>query len=668
MILKSVTVKNFRSVKDETLECSDLLALVGANGSGKSALLKAINLFYSESVDVDPEDFYNEDATVPIEVSITFSNLSSDEKTRFAKYLRSDLLTVVRVLTLTDQDGLSAKYHGSTLQLKEFSEIRKLGTATLMKPPYMILVNSGNYPGLPRWTNLPTALDAMADWEQNNQDKCMWLRDDGQFFGFKSVAQGYLGRGSKFIFIPAVRDASVDAEESKGSPIAELMKLVVRSSFERRPEYQLFKTQTQQSYVELVEPSKIHEMDQLGKNLTETLKTYIPDAGVLLEWDSIDDLEFPLPKARVRLEEDGYECAVERTGHGLQRAFILTLLQHLALAEGVTATFQEVSSTEQEKAQPEQSVLPNLVLAIEEPELYQHPNRQRHFASILRKLATGAIPNVAAKTQVLYCTHSPHFVGLDRFNDLRIVSKKVATQGEPKITKLRSRTLDQVAEVIWNGYGKPSARFTGDSLRARLVSILNPVMNEGFFAENVVLVEGEGDKAAIESVAQLHEYYLESYGFSIIPCGGKSTLFTAAAIFKSLEIPTFCLWDGDKDKSEVQSAEENRRLLRLLGRTLEDWPDFVASDCACFKDKLELTMRREIGEDTFKELLQAKMQEHSMNKDEALKRPAVLAEILREAKKQGKKCESLEQILNKILLMSSKTCFAHPGASVSVAN
>ena len=42
MILESVRVQNFRSIKDATLYCDKLTALVGANGSGKSSFLKAI--------------------------------------------------------------------------------------------------------------------------------------------------------------------------------------------------------------------------------------------------------------------------------------------------------------------------------------------------------------------------------------------------------------------------------------------------------------------------------------------------------------------------------------------------------------------------------------------------------------------------------------------------
>jgi predicted ATP-dependent endonuclease of OLD family len=49
MKMQSVHVRNFRSVLDETLACAELTALVGANGSGKSAFSRALDLFYTPS-------------------------------------------------------------------------------------------------------------------------------------------------------------------------------------------------------------------------------------------------------------------------------------------------------------------------------------------------------------------------------------------------------------------------------------------------------------------------------------------------------------------------------------------------------------------------------------------------------------------------------------------
>ena len=61
MIIKSVRVRNFRCIKDETLHCDSLTALVGPNGSGKSTFLKAVNKFYEPAAKIAQEDFYGND-------------------------------------------------------------------------------------------------------------------------------------------------------------------------------------------------------------------------------------------------------------------------------------------------------------------------------------------------------------------------------------------------------------------------------------------------------------------------------------------------------------------------------------------------------------------------------------------------------------------------------
>ena len=87
--------------------------------------------------------------------------------------------------------------------------------------------------------------------------------------------------------------------------------------------------------------------------------------------------------------------------------------------------------------------LPTLILAIEEPELYQHPIRQRHFASVLLKLAGGDIVGVTKQTQVLYCTHSSLFVGIDRFDQLQLLRKVPPRDVDrPASTKVTSATIN----------------------------------------------------------------------------------------------------------------------------------------------------------------------------------------------------------------------------------
>lgn len=97
-------------------------------------------------------------------------------------------------------------------------------------------------------------LGELASWESDHPEACARERDDGQFFGFTNNANGKLQRATSFVFIPAVRDAAVDAADTGRAPIARLMELVVRSAIERRTEVQAFRTRISEEYRRLTLP------------------------------------------------------------------------------------------------------------------------------------------------------------------------------------------------------------------------------------------------------------------------------------------------------------------------------------------------------------------------------------------------------------------------------
>ena len=45
MIIKSIQIKNFRSIVNEHIDASNLTLFVGNNDAGKSNIIKALNLF-----------------------------------------------------------------------------------------------------------------------------------------------------------------------------------------------------------------------------------------------------------------------------------------------------------------------------------------------------------------------------------------------------------------------------------------------------------------------------------------------------------------------------------------------------------------------------------------------------------------------------------------------
>jgi len=671
MIIETLRVRNFRSILDETLACDEMTALVGPNGCGKSTFLRALELFYRTSPKVDAEDFYNSETDADIVVGITFTALSKEASELFSSYMQADTLTVERVLKW-DNGKVSASYHGASLQAPAFQKIRE-GLAVKdrgksARTEYDVVRANPEYADLPAWTTLASVDNTLTEWEGSHADKCIRQRDDGRFFGFNEVGQGYLGRFTRFLFIPAVRDASEDAAEGRGSVLTDLMDMVVRSVVANKDVVKRLREETQQKYEEIMRPENLVELQNLAGQLSRTLQTFVPNASVDLRWLPLDQIKIDMPRADVKLVEDRYATAVHRTGHGLQRAFILTMLQHLAIAQsaGEKRAEEPDAGDANSRATPEErrSTLPNLMLAIEEPELYQHPNRQRHLAKIFLQLARGSTPGVAEKTQIIYATHSPLFVDLDRFNQIRLLRKSDNGDDKPKVTRVTATTLDKVADKLWKVDGERGEKYSAATLSHRLHAIMNPWINEGFFADTVVLVEGEDDYAAILGMAHAMKKDLESIGVSVIPVGGKRNIDRPALIFGEFGIPVYMLWDSDSGKGQTAGEckacgksldgkpdpADNHRLLRIAGTKEEDWPDRQEPHFCCFKHDLETTLQAEIGKILFEHLLADCQAEFGIPKRKhAIKNPTVISTIISKAQAKGMTCKTLQNVVLSIL-------------------
>lgn len=639
MLIAAVHIRNLCSAKDLAVTCESLTVLVGRNGAGKSTILRALELFYSPSPQLVTSDFYAEDVSAAIEVSVTFTNLPEAAKAQFAGYLDGDSLSVVRVFQLVGTK-ISAKYHGQKLQCAAFAPIRAYTAAKDVTAAYKQLREVVQFADLPEAKSKDAALDGLRNWETLHPESCTKARDDGQFFGFSEVAQGYLGRFTRLIRIPAVRDASEDANEGRGSPITQLMDLVVRRTLATKEEVIALRAEIKAKYKAIIDPTQEGEVSGLAAALSTTLKMFVPDAAVVLAWGAAGELDLPMPRADVRVREDGHLSPVERTGHGTQRAFILTLLQHLA--------FSEPSSPEEDTGSEKNAeVTPNLILLIEEPELYQHPTRQRHFASTLRRLAAGSIPGVASQTQVIYCTHSPLFVGLDRFDQVRLARKVEGEGGKPKLCAISSASLQSAADSLWKAWGSQGQPFDGSTLRTRLASIMTPWITEGFFADVVVLVEGESDRAALLTVASHLDIDLEAEGVAVLPCVGKPNIDRPAIIFDSLKIPVYLLWDADAGKKDPK-PEMNRALCRIVGAEEQEYPIGSFPKHTVFPIDLETTLAQEMGQDLFLSLRDQVAVELGLAGRDAIKNPFAMREVITRAYNSDVNIATLEAAVGHI--------------------
>lgn len=61
--IDSISIKNFRSIKNITIDVSDMNVFVGLNDAGKSNIIKALNLFFNNRTDYDKEFVFDRDFT-----------------------------------------------------------------------------------------------------------------------------------------------------------------------------------------------------------------------------------------------------------------------------------------------------------------------------------------------------------------------------------------------------------------------------------------------------------------------------------------------------------------------------------------------------------------------------------------------------------------------------
>ena len=204
------------------------------------------------------------------------------------------------------------------------------------------------------------------------------------FYGI-SRGKNLLAPFIQWVHIPAVKDAADEQSEGKSTAIGQLLARTVRVNTDFSLQLDEIRDQTYQAYGQLLEEHQAALTDITGRLQRRLAEWAHPNATLEVAWsgDPEKSVSVKDPIAKIAVGEDGFQGEVGRLGHGLQRSFLIALLQELA-----------VTGSEAE---------PRLLLSVEEPELFQHPPQAKHLASVLKKLS-------GENAQVMICTHSPYFV------------------------------------------------------------------------------------------------------------------------------------------------------------------------------------------------------------------------------------------------------------------
>jgi energy-coupling factor transporter ATP-binding protein EcfA2 len=548
--IKAIRIENFRSFKDQAISLGRYASFVGANGAGKSNVLYALNVFFREQgasatdvMKLSEEDYFNKDTSKPIRVTLTFDELNEHAQGDLKDYFRQGELVVTAEAEYDPESGYGQVQHfGQRLGIEEFRRFFEADKAGKKAGELGQIFDElrTRFPGVANARSKDDKASALRAFEAEHPDQCLLIESEDNFYGINST--GKLASFVQWVCVPAVKDAGEEGQESKNTALGKLIARAVRTRINFDDDINALRADTLAKYQELLDRNQAGLSD-ISQALQRRLADWAhPDVRLGVEWlsDPAKAVQLQQPVAGIKTGEGDFLGSLARMGHGLQRSYLLALLQELADSDAPNA--------------------PTLILGCEEPELYQHPPQARHLADVLRELASG-------NNQVLITTHSPLFVTGEGFEDVRLVRR-------PNVNAPSTCSwvvLDRICARIREAAGGTDTQRPIEGLVAKIHQALQPNIAEMFFSRVPILVEGLEEVAYITT--QLHVsgkwHEFRRLGCHLVPVNGKDKLIQPLAIAIELGLPAFVIFDADgdveKEERRKRHAVDNRTLLALLG-------------------------------------------------------------------------------------------------------
>ena len=306
--------------------------------------------------------------------------------------------------------------------------------------------------------------DALHTWEEEHPDSCTLTDDDGQFFGPIVNPESPLHQFTELITVPAVHDPALESEASGSNLLNQLARLSVRNPAESE-EAEVIQKEAEGKFQELIADHEKTDLKRLANVVSGVLDRYVPGTTAHFSYSGGEASVRP-PVAYVSLRERGFEGPLDRKGSGLQRLFIVSLIEAAANARMAS---DDVPGVRRHR-----------LLCVEEPELYQHPLQARRFAKIL-----WGFSGSESREQVLYSTHSPEFLPPGSLETYRLS----VSEPDTSASRIHSTRMDEIVDLL-QACDTPEDWISPGRINAFFEMQMSPGIREGFFAQGIVLVKG----------------------------------------------------------------------------------------------------------------------------------------------------------------------------------
>lgn len=428
-------------------------------------------------------EFDFHDKNSPIEIEIIFHELTSFEKEKLKDCLDSDLFVLKKKFFYKEKDNGEPDSESKMFYLKEGKE----------KPTKAQNIFSGET--LPEYYKIPAVRE---------------LKEET-----KIATTSYFGKFLDLLF---------ESDEYDFGNLDELLENIDRELKRVDDDAPLVKGAKE---IEKIMCEQFKDCSLIFNIETPKRKDFISQMGIFAD--------------------DGCKTPLASKGHGIQRAFIFSIL--LLYAKKLNKKLQNTEGKDKK----------DIILAIEEPEIYLHPHQQRIIYNLFRKLVNSSVEQI----QIIYSTHSSFMVNIEDYNYLGLATKNSVEEGT-KIT--------QCVEDIFEG---------DDKKEFKMACQFDPERNEMFFADKIILCEGDTEKHSLPVIFDKLGINQIDKRISVVECGSKNgiPLFQKVLnIFneKEKKFDYYVMHDLDIPAKKYDDEDHKNRLEKEAKKINEDIDDLMS--------------------------------------------------------------------------------------------
>lgn len=533
MKLEYFYIKGFRRISESKIECGDATFLIGENNIGKSSVLKALEVFFSETLKLQEQDFFKietpeyQDDEVILEAK--FIDLLDEAKTWkgfkgrvFEENINEKKSNCIYYRKTFYRNGANGKREmkcqnktlnenytkcktlndyiekGIDIDIIEdvFQDFDKLKTLTAKEKDKLELISD------------------IWDYDENTSE---WFNNPGGFEGVISI------KLPKFLLIPA-ENRKEEIDGASGT-LQKTMKELFDDVRDASENYKQAQHYLNLLAVELDPNDDKKEFGNMIIEINKIISGVFTDTKIHIDTNLSDAKTSIKPSFDIEMSSN-VRTKPERQGMGSIRSTVFALLRY-------REDFVE-------RKRVAGIVMRPLIIGFEEPEMYLHPNASVMMRDKIYELAT------STNSKIICTTHSPYMIDLSKKIDDNDYPKQVLNllkiEKDENLNAFISKSISFNTSEAYKKLQSDERQFVKFLLK------IDDNIAKVFFCKKVIIVEGDTEEIIIkETISRLSEEKRKQFysNYQIVKARGKATIISLVKYLKSLSIIPFVIHDKD---------------------------------------------------------------------------------------------------------------------------